>query len=87
MGAPSPANPTPKPPWKFLLVALIIAVAIGATIGWLGITGRIGAGITGEQGPSHSALPQSLAAPAGPAAGGEPTSAGPVASPLGGALR
>lgn len=43
---------TPPVPWLFFLIAILVAVAVGAIIAYLGLTGRIGAGIPGSRSPS-----------------------------------
>jgi hypothetical protein len=45
----TPAEPLP---WLFFLVAIVVAVAVGAAIGYLGLTGHLGAGIPGSKPPS-----------------------------------
>jgi hypothetical protein len=50
MGA-TPAPPAPPLPWRFFLVAISVAIAISAIIAYLGLTGHLGAGITGEKSP------------------------------------
>ncbi len=51
MGAP-PAAPAPPLPWRFFIVAIVVAIAVAAIIAYLGLTGHIGAGVTGEKPPS-----------------------------------
>jgi hypothetical protein len=53
--AASPDAAAPRLPWLFFIVAIIVAVAIGAVIAYLGLTGHIGAGIPGSKGPSGGA--------------------------------
>ena len=47
----SPASPAPPLPWRFFFVAIAVAIAVGAIIIYLGLTGHIGAGVTGEKSP------------------------------------
>lgn len=44
----------PPRPWKFLIVVVVVAVLVSVVVGYLGITGQLGWGIPGTQGPSHS---------------------------------
>ncbi|HTT14333.1 MAG TPA: hypothetical protein VMG81_00920 [Thermoplasmata archaeon] len=39
------ANDIPPVPLAFLIPTFAIAIAIGAVVAWLGMTGQIGAGI------------------------------------------
>ncbi len=39
------AEPAPTLPLSFVIVVFAVAIAIGAAIAYLGITGQIGAGI------------------------------------------
>ncbi|HTT73738.1 MAG TPA: hypothetical protein VMG99_06290 [Thermoplasmata archaeon] len=39
------ANELPPVPLPFLIGVFAVAIAVGALVMWLGITGRIGAGI------------------------------------------
>jgi hypothetical protein len=49
----APTAPVAPPvPWLFFLMVIAIAIAISVAIGYLGITGAIGAGIPGSRGPS-----------------------------------
>jgi hypothetical protein len=49
---PSPADASPEPlPWLFFIVAISAAVAVGAILGYLGLTGHLGAGIPGSKSP------------------------------------
>lgn len=50
---PTTGEPSPPPlPWLFFLVAIAAAVAVGATIAYLGLTGHLGAGIPGSKAPA-----------------------------------
>ncbi|MGC2289693.1 MAG: hypothetical protein WA688_07555 [Thermoplasmata archaeon] len=51
MGAPPDAAPPPLP-WLFFIVAIVGAVAVGAVLGYLGLTGHLGGGIPGSKSPS-----------------------------------
>lgn len=50
MSAP-PGAPPPPLPWRFFIVAIVVAIAVSAIIAYLGLTGHIGAGVTGEKSP------------------------------------
>lgn len=52
----APAAPTPPLPWRFFIVAIVVAIAVSALIAYLGLTGHIGAGITGEKPPGGGAV-------------------------------
>jgi hypothetical protein len=51
MGAP-PVEAAPPLPWRFFIVAIVVAIAVSAAIAYLGLAGYLGAGITGERSPS-----------------------------------
>ncbi|MCI4353148.1 MAG: hypothetical protein L3K14_07165 [Thermoplasmata archaeon] len=55
MGPPAHSEPPPLP-WLFFLVAIITAVAVGALIAYLGVTGHLGAGIPGSSPPKGGLL-------------------------------
>ena len=44
----------PPRPWAFLVVVIVVAIAVSALIGYLGVTGQIGAGIPGTHPGGHS---------------------------------
>jgi hypothetical protein len=44
-------SPPPPLPWRFFIVAIVVAIAVSAIIAYLGLTGHIGAGVTGEKSP------------------------------------
>lgn len=48
----SPAGAEPPLPWLFFLVAIVAAIAVGALLGYLGLTGHLGAGIPGSKAPA-----------------------------------
>ena len=43
--------PSPARPWTFLIVVIVVAVVVSVVIGYLGVTGMIGAGIAGTHHP------------------------------------
>jgi hypothetical protein len=48
----SAAEAAPQPlPWLFFIAAILAAIAIGAILGYLGLTGHLGAGIPGSKPP------------------------------------
>jgi hypothetical protein len=47
----APISPRPPLPWRFFIVAIGVAIAVAAIIAYLGLTGHIGAGVTGEKSP------------------------------------
>lgn len=48
----SPSVPAPQPlPWLFFIVAIAVAVVVAAFIAYLGVTGHLGAGVTGSKSP------------------------------------
>jgi hypothetical protein len=55
MSAPGATAEAPLP-WLFFLVAIVIAVAVGILIAYLGLTGHLGAGIPGSKSPSGGAV-------------------------------
>lgn len=55
MGTSAPREPPPLP-WLFFIVAIVAAVAVGALIAYLGVTGHLGAGIPGSSSPKGGIL-------------------------------
>lgn len=55
MGNPAQTD-SPPLPWLFFLVAIVAAVAVGALIAYLGVTGHLGAGIPGSSSPKGGGL-------------------------------
>jgi hypothetical protein len=47
-----PAPSEPPVPWTFVIVSIVVAVVVAVIIAYLGLTGQIGAGITGAKPPS-----------------------------------
>lgn len=50
--ADPPDSSAPPLPWLFFIVAIIVAVAVGTIIAYLGVTGHLGAGVPGSKGPA-----------------------------------
>lgn len=63
MGVPRSSEAAPLP-WLFFLVAITAAVAVGALIAYLGVTGHLGAGIPGSSSPKGGLLLAWLGGPA-----------------------
>jgi phosphotransferase system glucose/maltose/N-acetylglucosamine-specific IIC component len=48
------SEPAPPPlPWLFFVVAIVMAIAAGAILAYLGLTGHLGGGIPGSSSPGN----------------------------------
>lgn len=74
------ASEPPSPPVRLFIIVVVIAAVVSITIGYLGITGRLGGGIPGEKPPASSGGGQLRLGPIAPAepASGHPTAVAPT---------
>ena len=52
------APPTPELPLRLFIIVLAVAAVVSLTIGYLGVSGRLGSGIPGEKPPPPSSSGQ-----------------------------